>query len=52
MLKIMQGAWATFFGPSSNDQLVKLLREISSIGLECSAHFRKTQGADVPSIIV
>ena len=51
MLKTVQGAWANFFGPSSNDQLVALLRQISSIGLECSAHFRKTQGSDVPSII-
>ena len=51
MRKTMQGAWATFFGPSRNDQYVALLRQISAIGLECAAHFRATQGRDTASII-
>ena len=51
MRRTVQGAWSTFFGPSSNDRYVALLRQLSAIGLECSEHFKKTQGRDVPSII-
>ena len=51
MQKIVQGAWASLFGPSQNDRYVALLRQISAIGLECASHFRATQGRDVPAII-
>ena len=51
MRKTMQGAWATFFGPSRNDQYSALLKQISSIALECAEHFRKTKGQDLAGII-
>lgn len=51
MRNTMQGAWATFFGPSRNDQYAALLRQISAIGLECAKHFRETQGQDLAGTI-
>jgi uncharacterized protein len=51
VLKIVQNAWATLFGPSGNDKYAASLRQISSIALECSAHFRATQGKDVAGTI-
>lgn len=51
MRKFVQGAWANFLGPSSNDQYAALLRKISKIALECGEHFRKTKGQDLAGTI-
>lgn len=51
MRNTLQSAWANMFGPSRNDKYASLLRDISKVGLECAAHFRRTQGRDAPSII-
>ncbi len=51
MRKTVQSAWANLFGPSNNDQYAALLRDLSKMGLECAAHFRSSQGRDLPAII-
>lgn len=51
MRTVVQGAWATLFGPSRNDQYAKLLKDLSNIALECSEHFRRTEGRDLEGII-
>jgi uncharacterized protein len=51
VLKFVQSAWANLFGVSGNDRYAASLRQISKIGLECSAHFRATQGKDVAGTI-
>ncbi len=51
MLKFVQSAWANMFGVSGNDRYAASLRQISKIGLECSVHFRATQGKDVAGTI-
>lgn len=51
MKKTLQGALATLFGPSRNDQFAALLKQVSTLALECNEHFRKTQGQDRAGII-
>ena len=50
----MSTIWAAvtrFFGPSQNDQFARQVKELAEIGVECAAHFRKTSGRDLVSII-
>lgn len=51
MKKTIQGAMATLFGPSRNDQYAALMKQLADIAQECAAHFRATNGQDVPGII-
>jgi uncharacterized protein Yka (UPF0111/DUF47 family) len=51
MKKTIQGALATLFGPSRNDQYAALLKRLADIAQECAAHFRKTNGQDADGII-
>ena len=46
-----QGAVATLFGPSRNEQLAVLLKRLSDIALTCAVHFRKTSAQNVDGII-
>jgi uncharacterized protein len=48
---MIQGAMATLFGPSRNDQYVALLKRLADIAQECAAHFLKTNGQDAEGII-
>ncbi|MGE0697980.1 MAG: DUF47 domain-containing protein [Hyphomicrobiaceae bacterium] len=47
----IQGALASFFGPSRNDRFAELLRQVSKVALDCSAHFRKTKAQDAAGIV-
>ena len=40
-----------FFGPNHNDRFAELLVRLADIGVECAAHFRKTQGRDLNTIV-
>ena len=51
MRKKLQGAIATLFGPSRNDQLAVLLKRLSEIALQCAKHFRKTDAQNVDGVI-
>ncbi|MBS0244199.1 MAG: DUF47 domain-containing protein, partial [Proteobacteria bacterium] len=51
MRKRLQGALATLFGPSRNEQFADLLKEVSTVALEAVAHFRATNGQDAKGII-
>jgi uncharacterized protein len=44
-------AVSRFFGPSHNDRFAHLVSELGRIAVECSAHFKKTAGRDLPAII-
>jgi uncharacterized protein len=46
------GAVARLFGPSQNDEFADLLIRLASVGVECAAHFRATDGQDLPGIVV
>jgi uncharacterized protein Yka (UPF0111/DUF47 family) len=39
------------FGTSHNDRFVTLLVQLADVGVECSAHFRATDGQDLPGIV-
>lgn len=45
------GAVARLFGPSQNDELADLLLRLANVGVECAAHFRATDGQDLPGIV-
>lgn len=45
------GTVARLFGPSHNEEFVRLLIRLADIGVECAAHFRATDGQDLPGII-
>lgn len=51
MRKRIQGALATFWGPSRNDQFAELLSQVSKVGLACAAHFHATSGQNVDGVI-
>ena len=51
MRKTLQDAWANLFGPSRNDQLAVMLKQVSMLALECAAHFRRTNAQDTAGII-
>jgi len=42
---------ATLFGPSNNDRLAALLRQLSETVVHCSQHFLETQGRDLKGIL-
>lgn len=44
-------AVSRFFGPSQNDRFAELLMRLANIAVECSAHFRATEGRDLAAII-
>jgi uncharacterized protein len=47
--------WDTFgrfFGPSHNDRFATLLKQLADTGVQCVAHFRATDGQDLPGIVV
>ena len=48
------GIWDSFgrfFGPSHNDKFAQLLAQLAETGVACVAHFRKTEGQDLPGIV-
>lgn len=45
------GALARLFGASHNDRFATLLSQLADIGVACAAHFRATDGQDVPGIV-
>lgn len=45
------GAMARLFGSAHNDRFVELLVQLADVGVECAAHFRATEGQDLPGII-
>ncbi|NOT71139.1 MAG: DUF47 family protein [Hyphomicrobium sp.] len=45
------GALARLFGASHNDRFANLLSQLADIGVACAAHFRTTNGQDVPGIV-
>lgn len=51
MRKRIQNAMAGLFGPSNNDRYAELLKQVSSIALDCAAYFRKTEAQDSAGII-
>ncbi len=51
MKNLIQGALASLFGPSRNDQYAALLKRLADIAQESAAHFRKTNGQDAKGII-
>jgi uncharacterized protein len=51
MKSMIQGALASLFGPSRNDQYAALLKRLADIAQECAAHFRRTNGQDAKGII-
>ena len=51
----MKSIWDTFsrfFGSSHNEQFAALLTDLATTGVECAAHFRATNGQDLPGIVV
>ena len=40
-----------FFGPSQNERFAALLLQLADTAVACAAHFRKTDGQDLPGII-
>jgi uncharacterized protein len=42
---------ARLFGASHNDQFAQLLGQLADIGVACAAHFRATNGQDVPGVV-
>ncbi len=44
-------AVSRFFGPSQNDMFAAHVAKLSTIAVECAAHFRKTSGRDLPATI-
>ena len=51
MKRTIQGALATLFGPSRNDQYAALLKRLADIAQDCAAHFLETNGQDAKGII-
>lgn len=49
--KSPSGAVARLFGPSQNDEFADLMVRLANVGVECAAHFRATDGQDLPGII-
>ncbi|HPG89842.1 MAG TPA: DUF47 family protein [Hyphomicrobium sp.] len=45
------GAMARLFGASHNDRFAVLLSQLADIGVTCAAHFRATDGQDLPGIV-
>ena len=46
-----RGTLASLFGASHNDRFASLLSQLAEIGVCCAAHFRATNGQDVPGIV-
>ena len=45
------GTLARLFGSTHNDRFASLLSQLAGIGVACAAHFRTTNGQDVPGIV-
>jgi uncharacterized protein Yka (UPF0111/DUF47 family) len=45
------GAVARLFGPSNTEEFAALLLKLADVGVECAAHFRATDGQDLPGIV-
>ncbi len=50
-VKAITGIFGQLFGRSHNEQFAGLLAQLAETGVECAAHFRKTEGQDLPGII-
>ena len=50
-MKAISNVFGQLFGPSHNDQFAKLLTQLAETGVECAAHFRKTEGQDLTGIV-
>lgn len=50
----MRSVWdsfSRFFGTSHNDRYAALLIALADVGVECAAHFRATDGQDLPGVV-
>jgi uncharacterized protein len=47
----MSNPVARLFGRTKNDKFVEHLVRLADVGVECAAHFRETDGQDLPGII-
>ena len=45
-------SFSRFFGSSHNDRYAALLLQLADTGVRCAAHFRLTDGQDLPGIVV
>jgi uncharacterized protein Yka (UPF0111/DUF47 family) len=45
-------AFSRFFGSSHNDRYAALLKQLAETGVECAAHFKATDGQDLPGVVV
>jgi uncharacterized protein Yka (UPF0111/DUF47 family) len=45
------GTVARLFGASHNDRFVELLIALADVGVECAAHFKATDGQDLPGVV-
>lgn len=51
-MRTIWDAVSSFFGPSKNNtRFAELLQELAAVAVECAAHFKKTEGRDLPAII-
>lgn len=46
------GTITRLFGASHNDKFVGLLIALAEVGVACAAHFRATDGQDLPGVVV
>jgi uncharacterized protein Yka (UPF0111/DUF47 family) len=46
------GTVARLFGQSHNEEFAALMVQLADVGVECAAHFRATDGQDLPGIVV
>ena len=44
-------SFSRFFGSAHNDRYATLLIQLAETGVECAAHFRATDGQDLPGIV-
>ena len=45
------GPITRLFGTSHNDKFVELLIALAEVGVACAAHFRETDGQDLPGVV-
>ena len=50
-MKAITNVFGQLFGPSHNYRFAALLSQLAETGVECAAHFRKTEGQDLPGIV-
>jgi uncharacterized protein Yka (UPF0111/DUF47 family) len=51
-VKAISDLYSRLFGPSHNDRFTALLNQLAETGVACAAHFRESQGQDLPGVVV